>query len=178
MPTPTEVYENVEEANGRVVNIARFTSKRRTDADIQKSRSEDTRKFYSRQNGIIDLFEEVEKQSLADSSGSMTQGLDDDGTFSRRGSTVISSHILISLRRLDDRFSVKLAIRASFAVNVFLVLLKIFIAVRSNSMSVLASALDSILDIVSGSIMFVVDWLTQQYAVRIRLSSSLFLPDF
>jgi divalent metal cation (Fe/Co/Zn/Cd) transporter len=72
---------------------------------------------------------------------------------------------------------VKIAIRASFAVNVFLVFLKIFIAVRSNSMSVLASALDSILDIVSGSIMFVVDWLTRQYVILTSARHSKFLTD-
>ena len=64
---------------------------------------------------------------------------------------------------LDDRLPVKIAIRLSFAINIFLVGLKIFIAVRSHSMSVLASALDSVLDIVSGSIIFVIHWLTNQY---------------
>jgi hypothetical protein len=64
----------------RDVSIESFTSKRRTDADIEKSKSENTREFYSRQNSIIGLFEEVEKHGAPENAASITQGLDDDGT--------------------------------------------------------------------------------------------------
>lgn len=59
----------------------------------------------------------------------------------------------------DNDTRVKIAIWASFIVNIILVCLKVYVAIRSRSMVVIASALDSILDILSGSVLFVISHL-------------------
>lgn len=59
--------------------------------------------------------------------------------------------------RIANSRRVQIGIWGSFAVNMALVVLKIVIAIRSNSMAVIASALDSVLDILSGSVLFVID---------------------
>lgn len=50
--------------------------------------------------------------------------------------------------------AVKWAVYISFACNVFLLLIKLVAAVSSRSLSVIASAVDSVLDLLSGLIMF------------------------
>ena len=60
--------------------------------------------------------------------------------------------------KANDR-RVKIAIWGSFIVNICLVVMKVIVAIRSHSMVVIASALDSILDILSGSVLFVISHL-------------------
>jgi len=52
-------------------------------------------------------------------------------------------------------FIIKFAINASFGLNILLTILKLIILILSGSVSVLASFLDSCLDLMSGSIIFV-----------------------
>ena len=59
------------------------------------------------------------------------------------------------LCKANDR-RVQIGIYLSFLVNVTLVCLKLYVAIRSKSMVVIASALDSVLDILSGSVLFVI----------------------
>ena len=50
-----------------------------------------------------------------------------------------------------------LALRISFYVNVLLLAVKIFASVQSGSLSIITSALDSFLDLVSGLILYFTD---------------------
>jgi len=54
--------------------------------------------------------------------------------------------------------SIAMAIRLSFALNVILLVLKVIAAVASGSMTVIASAADSFLDLISGLVLFVTQW--------------------
>ncbi|KAL7713708.1 Cation transporter [Entamoeba marina] len=56
----------------------------------------------------------------------------------------------------------KIAIYGSFSINIFLCVVKIVAAVMSGSLTVIASALDSCLDIVSGAVMFITSLLMRK----------------
>jgi len=58
----------------------------------------------------------------------------------------------------NDARRAKIAIYLSFIVNVILFIIKIYAAATSVSITVIASALDSFLDLMSGSIMFLTNW--------------------
>lgn len=57
---------------------------------------------------------------------------------------------------------VALAINLSFACNILLMGIKLFAAITSASMAVIASLVDSLLDLVSGSIIWVAAWLASR----------------
>eukprot|EP01120_Amphizonella_sp_Union-15-10_P005778 TRINITY_DN1758_c0_g1_i1.p1 TRINITY_DN1758_c0_g1~~TRINITY_DN1758_c0_g1_i1.p1 ORF type:complete len:485 (-),score=89.69 TRINITY_DN1758_c0_g1_i1:30-1484(-) len=54
----------------------------------------------------------------------------------------------------EERIGVQLVIYASFLTNVTLTIIKLIVLIQSGSISVLASALDSVLDLFSGAIIF------------------------
>ena len=82
------------------------------------------RKFYEEQNALVAAF--------VDSDGS-GPGEDEDGD--------------------SNSTSITIAVRGSFAINCTLIVAKIFAAVTTGSITVLASALDSLLDIVAGAVL-------------------------
>jgi hypothetical protein len=54
------------------------------------------------------------------------------------------------------------AITLSYLVNVFLFIIKVLAAVKSGSLSIVASALDSMLDLLAGSILWFTKWTMKQ----------------
>jgi hypothetical protein len=59
----------------------------------------------------------------------------------------------------ENSWHIKLAIHATFWVNVALFFMKSFASVESLSLSIIASTLDSFLDLLSGSVIFFASWI-------------------
>lgn len=89
--------------------------------------------FYARQNELIDRFEEVEAQIEERLTGKKAHGDADED---------------------DKKPAVRFAINASFLCNVILFVIKVIAAGWSGSLAVVASAIDSSLDLLSGSILY------------------------
>ena len=66
--------------------------------------------------------------------------------------------------REDNSWHIKLAIHATFWVNVALFFMKSFASVESLSLSIIASTLDSFLDLLSGSVIFFASWIVNGHS--------------
>lgn len=89
--------------------------------------------YYAQQNELIDRFEEVEAQIEERLTGKKTSINGDED---------------------DKKPAVRCAINASFFCNVILFVIKVIAAGWSGSLAVVASAIDSSLDLLSGSILY------------------------
>mmetsp|Transcript_11953 Transcript_11953/g.22380 ORF Transcript_11953/g.22380 Transcript_11953/m.22380 type:complete len:426 (+) Transcript_11953:86-1363(+) len=98
------------------------------------------RRFYEQQNDLIDRLQNFYKAVPTSEEQQEAQGLvaDDDDEKSH-------SHPA----------AVTWAINASFFFNIFLLIIKIIASALSGSMSVIASAADSLLDLLSGSVLVI-----------------------
>lgn len=101
------------------------------EVDIKKKKNKKVRKFYRNQNEVINDLLTLDEQ--------LNQ---------------IDAGVALSVA---DEGEVTFLTTISFIANVVLLVLKVIAAVVSGSLSVLASATDSLLDIVSGSFLFCVD---------------------
>eukprot|EP01111_Echinosteliopsis_oligospora_P017692 TRINITY_DN776_c0_g1_i2.p1 TRINITY_DN776_c0_g1~~TRINITY_DN776_c0_g1_i2.p1 ORF type:complete len:451 (-),score=109.64 TRINITY_DN776_c0_g1_i2:38-1351(-) len=118
------------------LDMATFSGMKRTDDQI-KAMSKKSRAYYRNQSSLVTAYE----HSLS------AETVDEEEEEAK------------SLR-------IKIAIYGSFAVNVFLCGAKLYAAISSGSLAVIASTLDSFLDLLSGSIIFFTAWAmkrTNQY---------------
>jgi len=95
--------------------------------------------YYRKQNQLVEQFQEIE-QFLERTSGKSDE--------ESRGKTVEEE---------EEDARAQLALRVSFYCNIVLLGVKLFAAVSSGSLSIITSALDSLLDLVSGLILFMTD---------------------
>ena len=128
-------------------------------------------KYYSRQTRIVEQFQELENfierttyggggdghhhppsQAARSSSsgGGGTVDVEEDG---EGGENLLRADADFRERKKQET----LALRISFYVNVLLLAVKIFASVQSGSLSIITSALDSFLDLVSGLILYFTD---------------------
>lgn len=136
--------------------------------------------FYEQQRELIDAYTRIHKrQSRIDtvaarhlfsssSSSSNTTNNERNGSASPTGSTASTKYQYVlpsvadaehgdavEVEEEDAAPAVKRAINLSFMANICLFIVKIFAAAYSGSLAVIASAIDSSLDIVSGTIIYV-----------------------
>ena len=95
--------------------------------------------YYRKQNQLVEQFQELEHFL------ERTSGRSDEES---RGKT---------LEEEEEDKREQLALKISFYANIVLLGVKLFAAVSSGSLSIITSALDSFLDLVSGLILFVTD---------------------
>lgn len=122
------------------LRITDFEHKRVDDATLRKSK---LKGYYKRQNELIDSFVQAEHR-IRERQARMAAGLPSPSS--------------IAEQQADDEDAapaVRFAINISFAANVLLFAIKIFASIYSGSLAVIASAIDSSLDLVSGSIIFI-----------------------
>jgi cation diffusion facilitator family transporter len=121
-------------------------------------------KYYSRQTRIVEQFQELEnfierttygggggrhqQHQHAASSPSSPNSDTGDG-----GENLLQSDANFREQKRQET----LALRTSFYVNVLLLAVKIFASVQSGSLSIITSALDSFLDLISGLILYFTD---------------------
>ena len=127
-------------------------------------------KYYSRQTRIVEQFQELENfierttyggggdghhhplssAARSSSSGGGAVDVEEDG---EGGENLLRADADFRERKKQET----LALRISFYVNVLLLAVKIFASVQSGSLSIITSALDSFLDLVSGLILYFTD---------------------
>eukprot|EP01089_Gocevia_fonbrunei_P016677 TRINITY_DN5233_c0_g1_i4.p1 TRINITY_DN5233_c0_g1~~TRINITY_DN5233_c0_g1_i4.p1 ORF type:complete len:510 (-),score=108.38 TRINITY_DN5233_c0_g1_i4:36-1565(-) len=110
------------------------------------------RKFYKHQNELLDMLRNIDKlHGHDDRSGSASASDDQPNALTASG---LQLKFPLTLLPLSAAFHVKLIIYGTFGINVCLLILKLIAAVASGSLAVIASALDSFLDLLSGLILF------------------------
>ncbi|KAM0788851.1 hypothetical protein ACM66B_002936 [Microbotryomycetes sp. NB124-2] len=114
---------------------------RKTDEELRKMKKK-TRKFYEQQNEILDGFKQVDEI------------LDNTRISAKTGNLTPYLPQGQSEREAEFERKVQLAINVNFAVNVVLLAAKIAIVVLSNSVSLVASTVDSAMDFLSTLIIF------------------------
>lgn len=70
--------------------------------------------------------------------------------------------------REENSWHIQLAIHATFWINVMLFFAKTFASIESLSLSIIASALDSFLDLLSGSVIFFASWIVNSRSRELR----------
>jgi len=125
---------------------------RMSDEDIKRIKTKSVRQFYTDQNDVLDMFKEVD-DILDDCVGLSTHLAEHD---LERSPLLPKSHL--EKGSTNDESSsdkrVLLAIQVNMAINVVLLAAKIFVVVLTNSVSLIASTIDSAMDLVSTLIIF------------------------
>ena len=116
--------------------IEAFTEHLRSDENLNQYRWKQ-KNFYKHQNDIIRSLMEAHEQTK---NGAEDEEEEEDNSAVSR----------------------KIAIYGSLGCNILLLFLKVFAAYFSGSLSVIASALDSFLDLLSGAILFLTEYLTDK----------------
>jgi hypothetical protein len=111
-----------------------FLPKVKTQAELSSPKNRRTSKFYKNQNELIQGFIEIHEE------GHVKKNKNDD----------------------EEPFVIKTLIWVSLFTNVLLFFIKVIAYIDSGSLSVLASVLDSALDLLSGSVLFVTSWIRQK----------------
>ena len=122
--------------------VLAFERGRVSSTTIQSMKKRQLRNFYAKQNALIDLFR---ANSMIDSHG------EDEKPLNSPVQEEVEEEC--GGKSKDDRLS-NLAMVISFGLNVALLLLKIWVVLASGSIAMLASAADSLLDNVSGVVLY------------------------
>ncbi|KAK9478808.1 cation efflux family-domain-containing protein [Lipomyces japonicus] len=126
--------------------------------------SSKTRKFYRKQNDLIDRFIEIDFLLDSDLSYNMIQEYETDLISDRRrgtpGNVEEEGQTLLNIDKDGATGIVTLAVIVNFLINVFLLGGKAAIVLLTNSMSVIASLVDSALDFLCTTII----WLSTSMA--------------
>lgn len=170
-------------AAGVQFDLAAVLKARRPDADLKKIRNADVREYYQNQNELIDFYAEAERaraeaaqhaedalkrvaksrleasdrpEGLTISSASASEP---EAASEPRSPTASEAKAAKALRvgKLVD-----LAINLSFAANVALLAIKVYAATASGSLAVIASTVDSVMDLVSGFVVWLSSYLAQK----------------
>ncbi|KAG0179928.1 hypothetical protein DFQ28_001994 [Apophysomyces sp. BC1034] len=134
-----------------------FSALRVSEDDLKCIKNKKIRKFYEGQNEMIDRFLEVDHiieslrhgQGTGRDYGSMSTVADEENQG--RDET---APLLTNSGKKTALWIIHLAINLSFVANIALFATKLFLALFSGSMAILASAFESFLDIVSNAIIF------------------------
>jgi len=148
--------------------------------DPQKIKSRPVRNFYEHQNGIIDSLEEVDDMLDTGIHASLLEEYGDDigevtpRQRARQPRTLCSSadeesQLLPDKRSFEQSRIVQFWINMNMAANVLLLLGKFIVFMMTDSLSIVASLVDSVLDLLSTLIIYVSanfadqrDWKTKQ----------------
>ena len=122
---------------------------RKEPAELKTVKSESIRKFYEQQNEAIDRFDLRNIRKIPE--------------LSDFCSSFLQLELIDTVDKSEENNSrtktkIRIAIHGSFIINIILFCLKVVAAVVSGSLSVAASAMESSLDLVSGTILFLTNW--------------------
>jgi cation diffusion facilitator family transporter len=150
------------------VDLSDFSS-RLKDKKEMKNMSAKAKLFYKHQNDLIGEYLWVQEKLNDVGAHHKKQDDDDDNDDEEDGSgdvdveraSAADGGAVVGENVRQSR-PVRVAIYLSFAANVLLLALKLVAFIESGSLAVLASVLDSILDLLSGAIMFFTSWLMRK----------------
>ncbi|KAF2111998.1 hypothetical protein BDV96DRAFT_498196 [Lophiotrema nucula] len=152
---------------------------RKSDEELKKIENKKVRKFYEEQNRRLDDWEEVDMVVMAladDVLDSMApQDMDHDGVAEERGPLGHSDEILEVFLPEDEREKrrkaarhAKWAININVIVNILLLAAKGFAAIYSSSLSLIASLVDSALDLLCTIIIWVTNKIVSWKLTRLK----------
>lgn len=133
-------------------------------AELKKIKNKKVGEFYEKQNGVCQRYIEIDQLLDSGISVSMLKVYGDDlprinePDDQRQGAPAnidTESSPLIQSNQKENSNVVMFAIYVNFVINVVLLAGKIFVAVLTNSLSVIASLVDSILDFLSTVIIWI-----------------------
>ena len=148
-----------------------FEDYRKGQDELKNIKEKKVRQFYERQNGNLDEWLEVDMivRSLADDildsfdpQDSDGDGVPEPGPLQQLGDDVLPFLPYEERqRRLKEKKYAKIAINVNVIANIFLLAAKIFAIFYSSSLSLIASAVDSALDLLCTLIIFSTNKLVQ-----------------
>ncbi|KAF7726511.1 hypothetical protein EC973_008642 [Apophysomyces ossiformis] len=147
-------------ASSTLPPLLHFDNLRVPEDDLKRIKSKNVRKFYEKQNEMIDRFLEVdyilENLQYGNNNNSNTHDYGSLSTVADEESQVRNetAPLLANSEKKSALWIIHLAINLSFVANIALFATKLFLAFFSGSMAILASAFESFLDIVSNAIIF------------------------
>jgi cation diffusion facilitator family transporter len=115
----------------------------KVEPDLYKSKAKNIRRFYQHQNQLIEKLQSFYNRSGAGGNGGGGEEEQEE-------------------EEVPEPRPVAVAIHGSFGLNVVLLAVKIVASVMSRSMAVIASAADSLLDLLSGTVLVVTHWIVQR----------------
>lgn len=125
-----------------------FQSARKSEDEIKRMKNKATRHYYEHQNELLDYFREVD-ELLSETIGVVAH------TLAREGDPLLPiTRARTEEKAAEQKRKDKIAINVNFVTNVFLLLAKIIVILFSDSLSLLASAVDSAMDLISVLIIF------------------------
>ncbi|KAK5050814.1 hypothetical protein LTR84_003373 [Exophiala bonariae] len=158
------------------VRLEEFEGHRKSDEELKRIKNKKVRKFYEAQNAILNDWAEVDTIVLAmadDVMESMNTDADHDGIRERDGILQgVEEHIEdllpdeVQEQRRKAARNARLAININVIANIILLVAKGIAALKSSSLSLMASLLDSALDLLCTAIV----WTTNRL-VSWRLSA-------
>ncbi|KAI8394106.1 cation efflux family-domain-containing protein [Radiomyces spectabilis] len=156
----------------------RFNSLRMPEEQLAKIQNKRLKEFYMHQNAMIDRFMEVDQvldflqremdprsygttlapshRSSSPSSAPSGMVTDEEEQIETNGASAENEPLIRPQLRSKNtpKWIVQLAINLSFVVNIVMFVTKLFLAFYSGSMSILASAFESFLDVLSNAIIY------------------------
>ncbi|CAN6672571.1 hypothetical protein TRVA0_046S00914 [Trichomonascus vanleenenianus] len=162
-------FENLQEMRpyhliGRSEPLADWRSLKKPESEMALIRRKAARRYYVRQNDLLDRYMEIDALLDSGISVSMLRVYGQDlreihaPVDFRQGAPAnidTEGSPLISKNRQEDNSTVMLAIYVNFFVNFVLLVGKVIVALLTNSLSVLASLVDSVLDFLSTLIIWI-----------------------
>ncbi|KAK9897836.1 hypothetical protein P389DRAFT_195422 [Cystobasidium minutum MCA 4210] len=125
-----------------------FQEARKSEEELKGMKNKQLREYYIRQNELLDYFQEVD-ELLSETTGVVAH------TLAREGDPLLPiTRESTDKKAAEQKRKDKIAINVNFIINVFLLLAKVLVVILSNSLSLLASAVDSTMDLVSVLIIF------------------------
>jgi len=124
---------------------------RKSDEEIRKCKRKKVRQFYERQNAILDGFKEVDELlDVAPTDSDPFEGINGETR------SLLPTYRPTSQNKIEDENQnwVRWAINVNLIINIILMVFKILVVMMSNSMSLLASVVDSFMDLLSTAILF------------------------
>ncbi|AOW07439.1 cation efflux family-domain-containing protein [Yarrowia lipolytica] len=150
----------------------------RSDSEMRKGKSAGVRRFYDNQDELIDRFEAVDKildsgihHTLLRTYGTDLVDVDENSTPEFRQGVPANIHedLEWGTSRVESQTDIMIAIYVNFFINTVLLAGKLCVAFLTNSLSVVASVVDSVLDFMSTLIIWLStrlvdrkDWESQQ----------------
>eukprot|EP00301_Raphidiophrys_heterophryoidea_P023038 c7041_g1_i1.p1 GENE.c7041_g1_i1~~c7041_g1_i1.p1 ORF type:complete len:471 (-),score=139.89 c7041_g1_i1:371-1732(-) len=139
----TLVRASTDDANNNTGIVDELQALRMNEAHIKRQKSNKVQSFYTAQNQMIDNL--INHYNRRNAAYEQVKQLEQSGD----GASAMShSH------------QIAIAVNLSFGINVLLLVLKIVATIVSGSMAVLASAVDSLLDLMSGFVLYFMHRLT------------------
>ena len=150
-----------------------------SDETINSHQKQQVKEFYKHQNELVDTLREINKlhksskkskrrSKSSESDAPVSSDIVEDeepGTPQESSLTQSSLRITFPLTLLpfSVAFHVQLCVYGTFAINIFLLIIKMFAAISTGSLTVIASALDSFLDLFAGAVLFLTQYLSSRY---------------